>query len=167
MPHPKLMAAPPTGSFKDRQQAVLGFDPHDTLDKLRAAQQATAFLRKEEARLAAEVASYRARFAYPSHFEHERKAMLSRLTESFRREAQVGNEKITNGQLDSMAHANTEYQGFLGEAYRQRQTLERLEADLIRVRGEIETARGVEVYYERLARTNESLIFHSGREAGL
>lgn len=162
-----IMAPPPgeSGSVLDRAEALFGFQPGEVLSQLRDAQAETTRLRREEAQLAAELASYRARFAYPSHFEHERKLKLSVLKEARRAEYSRMGEKITESALDEYAHAHPEYRQFLDAGLRDRQKMEQLEANLVEVRGKIETAKGAELYFERATRMGESLIFHSAREA--
>lgn len=173
MARDRLMApAPmPTGGYSadvsDRLESMVGVDPRDTLAKLREAQQVTAGLRKRIAEKKAELASYKARYGYPSHWEHERKALLSRLMNNERIKHQIRSEKFTESALESQAHAHEEYRSFLSDGLRDRQVMERLDAEVARLHGEIETAEAVEVYYERHCRLNDSLIYHSGREASL
>jgi hypothetical protein len=150
-----------------RLEAVLGLDPRTTLDKLRDAQKETSTLQGQRAEVLAELASYEARYSYPSHWEHERKALLSRLVESRRMEMAGRGEKITEAGLDSYAHAHDEYRSFLGESRRERTRMEELKARLARLNAQVETAKGVEEYYSRHARLNESLVYFSGKEMGL
>jgi aspartokinase len=150
-----------------RLEAMVGVDPRTTLDKLRAAQEETSRLRAQAAEVKAKLAMYEARYAYPSHWEHERKALLSRLASHERDRVQSRGEKVTESYLDEYAHSHDEYRSFLREAKRERERMEDLRAELSEIHGKIETAEGVETYYERHARLNDSLVYHSGREIGL
>lgn len=163
---PGVQAPAPTGSMMDRAAAVFGFDPYEEVKKLREAQARTFHLREREAKLVANLASYEARFSYPSHFEHERKGKLSVIVEQRRAEARRAGEKITESALDSYAHSHLEYQQFLDRALAERKEMERLRAELVEVRGQIETARAAEVFFEKRSRISEALIYHSGKEVG-
>lgn len=167
----RSLKAPPPAAYEaavtDRIVALIGLDPRETLDKLRDAQQATSNLRREEAKLVALLASYEARYGYPSHWEHERKALLARLASHQRDKILLRGEKPTESMLDEYAHAHGEYRSFLVEAQKERAEMERLRADVARIQAEIETARAAEVYFERHARLNDALVFHSARELGL
>jgi len=166
-----LMAPPPNAQYQAdvaaKLEAVMGLDPRTTLDKLREAQQQTSAKMREKAEVVAELASFEARYSYPSHWEHERKAMLSRLVEHRRNELHSRGEKITEGALDSYAHAHDEYRSFLNEARRERNRMQDLKARMARLNADIETYKGVEEYYSRHARLNESLVYYTGREASL
>lgn len=161
-----VRAPAPAGSILDRAEALFGFEPGDILNQLKAAQEESTRLRKEEARVASLLTSYKARYGYPSHYEHERKVKLSVLKEARRAEYHRAGEKITESQLDEYAHAHPDYQNFLNEGLRDRRTMENLEAELTRIKGELETSKASEVYFERASRMGESLIYHSSREAG-
>lgn len=160
-----VQAPAPRGSITDRAEAIFGFDPFNETEKLKAAQGMTAALRGEEAEVAALASSYEARFSYPSHFEHERKAKLSVIIEQRRAEARRAGEKITEAALDSYAHSHLDYTNLLESAASQRKEWERLKARLVEIRSEIETSKAAEVYYERRIRMAEALVYHSGREA--
>lgn len=153
--------------IEHRVQSSTGLTPRDTLAKMREALDELHRLRKEEARLHAELATYRARFNYPSHWEHERKAKLETLKESRRREMGGRGEKVTEGALDSHAHAHMEYLAFLDTSYRQRQEKERLESDLYRIQGQIETLQGVVAWYDKNNRLDEELVRVHRTELGM
>jgi hypothetical protein len=161
------MAQPPVGSIRERASALWGFDPEETLEKMRLAQKKLEELRDEESTLAGQLAMYEARYGYPSHFEHERKANLCTLMEGERNRQLARGEKPTEKQLDNFAHAHANYLAFLDAAKRERLEWNRLKAKLVEVQNEIEVAKGAVTYYERKARLNESMIFHSGKEMGL
>jgi dihydropteroate synthase len=164
-----LKAPAPTGYSADvsaRLQSLVGVDPRQTLDLLREAQQETARLRDEEAKVAGLLATYRARFSYPAMWDHERKNLLARLAAG-ERERLAGVRKFSEAYLDEYARAHSEYQRFLEMGRKDREEMERLDALLSAIRGRIEVAKGVETYYSEHVRLNNSLIFHSAREASL
>jgi hypothetical protein len=165
-----LIAPPPdprAAESASRLEALIGVDPRETLDKLRDAQQETAKLRRREAEVVANLATYEARFSHPSHWEHERKALLSRLSGYERSRLLTLGVKFTEAMLDEYGHAHGEYRDFLDQGKRERERMEALRAELSEVRGRIEIAKGVEVYYERHCRLNDSLVWHSSKELGL
>lgn len=155
-----------SAAVSERMESMVGVDPRTTLDKLREAQQETSRLRAREAEVKAKLATYKARYGYPSHWEHERKALLSRLSAHERDRANNAGEKVTESYLDEYAHSHGEYRSFLKEARQERERMEQLEAEAAELHGKIETAKGVETYYERHARLNDGLIWHSARELG-
>lgn len=155
-----------SAAVSERMESMVGVDPRQTLDLLRDAQRETSKMRAQEAQVLAKLATYRARFSYPSHWEHERKALLSRLSAHERDRAGAAGEKVTESYLDEYAHSHGEYRSFLKEAQQERERMEVLEAEAKALHGKIETAKGVETYYERHARLNDGLIWHSARELG-
>jgi hypothetical protein len=165
-----VKAPPPSGrhsaDVSARLEALVGLDPRETLDKLRDAQQETARLRDREAKIAAELATFRARFSFPSIWEHERKCLLARLAAG-ERERAVGVKKVSEAYLDEYAHQHSEYQRFLEMGRRDREKMEELEVQLSGIRGQIETGKGVEEYYLRHARLNDGLVWAAGKEMSL
>jgi len=160
-------APAPKQDAQDRIVHMLGLDPMETLEKLRVAQTETAKLKRKEADVLAILSSHEARFAYPSHFEHERKHMLASIAEDRRQQLLDAGVKVVESYLDSFSHAHPKYRRFLKGAGQERLEMETHRAELAKVRAEIETAKATETYYERLARLNESLVYFAGREAGL
>lgn len=155
-----------SAAVSERMEAMVGVDPRTTLDKLREAQKETARLRERLAEVKSKLAIYKARYGYPSHWEHERKALLARLASHERDRAGSKGEKVTESYLDEYAHSHGEYRSFLKEARQERERMEQLEAEAGELHAKIETAEGVETYYERHARLNDGLIWHSARELG-
>ena len=165
-----LMAPAPgqySSDVSERLEAMVGVDPRETLEKLRTAQDNTRLLRQQLAFKKAELSSYKARYGFPSHWEHERKALLARLSGNRRIELGARGEKVTESALDEYAHGHSEYRSFLEVALRDRQAMERLDAEVAKLHDDIETAKGVETYFAEHVRLNNGLIYHSAREAAL
>jgi hypothetical protein len=150
--------------LRERIETLVGFDPFHFLEELRNAQEEVAVLRQQEAVLVAEASPFRARYTYPSLWEHERKAKLALLSERRRNEVRQEQGKITEKELDEWAHAHPEYLKMLSRAEVGRQRLEDLDASLARVRGEIETALAVVKFFELRSRLGEELVRFRSKE---
>jgi multidrug resistance efflux pump len=102
-----------------------------------------------------------------SHFDYQRKKLLSQLAEDERAKYQSRGEKPpSDASLDKFAHAHAQYARFLDDGLAERRELERLRAKLDQMHGELETALAVVTYYDKELRINEEVIrFARGEQA--
>lgn len=117
----------------ERIKLALGVDPLLCIEMRRLLSDQAAKLREDMAPLRA---LYRGGTASP--YDQERKRLLSEIAENLRVEFTDRGEKVSEKQLESMAHASSEYGQWLRERRQETVRLEKMEAVLYGIEADIE-----------------------------
>jgi hypothetical protein len=165
-------ALPPPPDLSKRQsdldleivRVLIGVDPQEVLDKYADAQENAGKIREEISMVSAELADLKARHwgsgTNPSHFDMERKELLSRVMIRILENMEASGEKRpTEKVLEAMAHGDKEYTRFLEDGRVERRDMERLQERLGAAHRRLETAQGVIEYYRMAHKSVDSLIY--------
>lgn len=154
-PAPKT-APPRVTTTTDVIEHLTGLDPqevirlqHGTMDEIRK-------VRERMKPKRAELATYKARhWGSNSFWEHERTAFMARLAQAERLRR---TEKVSDAELDKWVRANPEYLDYLNRGLKEREQMERLQAEIAELQDELDTLQGVLQNYRDQARLNDAII---------
>lgn len=188
-PLPRRQAAPSTPhEMQENLVANVGEDPDVWLAELESKVGELADARKDLAIHTAQMAQLESEYGsigtLPSVWDHERKALLSRLMEDRRIEMQkelteyaklskqekaevLAPPKITEAGLDSWAHSRTEYIEFVSRAKKERKDYEKMRAKRDEMWAHVHYLQGMISYLEQRIRMVEEKIRYTRTIAGL
>lgn len=146
-------------------RALIGTNPQDVLDLYLEAQQRAAKIRERIKEVSANLASFKARYwasgTSSSNSDLERKALLAKLRS---KERDRRTEKYTIPEIEDAAEAHPEYIGFLKAEERGRWEMERLQAEVSALKGDLETALGVVEYYSKAHKSCDGMMWFAREE---
>jgi hypothetical protein len=146
-------------------RALIGTNPQDVLDLYLAAQQRAGLIRDRITEVSAELASYKARHwasgQGSSFSDLERKALLAGLMQ----EERGRRGKVTVAELEDHAHSHLDYLDYMRSEERGRWEMERLQAQLVGLRNNLETALGVVEYYAKAHKSTDSMVWFAREES--
>lgn len=158
----------------------LGMDPERLLTRYRQQVEAVAAIELQIAEKKAEIAELAAKYSgnnkagAVSQWEHDRKALLSRLQEAKRHEILTAPRKdgekpakVVEAMLESYAHAHPDYTKLLDEARGERIKYEKAQAEISKLYAKRGRELGVQRYITQRLKTVDALAYAFGGEARL